>query len=76
MPTYNVYIPTRHHILNKPDITEGEYDDLGYKFNLNRVSPAGYLNTLKGYHVHPSTNPRPVVDMSKQKHHKKWRRLS
>jgi len=30
MPTYNVYVPTRNHILDKPNMLDGENDDLGY----------------------------------------------
>jgi hypothetical protein len=30
MPTYNSYVPTRSHIMNKPDMLDGDRDDLGY----------------------------------------------
>lgn len=53
MPTYNTFVPTRNHVLNKPDMLDGENDDLGYRFNLNRISPVNYLNTLKGYKMLP-----------------------
>ena len=53
MPSYNTYVPTRNHILNKPDMMDGYNDDLGYRFNLNRLSPANYLNTLKTYQSLP-----------------------
>jgi len=53
MPTYNVYVPTRTHIMDKPDMMDGEKDDLGYRMNVDRVSPYHYLNTLKGYKMMP-----------------------
>ena len=30
MPTYNTYMPTRTHLMDKPDMLDGEKDDLGY----------------------------------------------
>lgn len=30
MPTYNTYMPTRTHLMDKPDMNEPEKDDLGY----------------------------------------------
>ena len=76
MPTYNVYVPTRTHILDKPDMLDGEKDDLGYQFNLNRVSPVHYLNTMKGYKMLPKADVKPSMDPHKPKFYKKWRRLS
>jgi hypothetical protein len=76
MPTYNSYVPTRSHIMNKPDMLDGDRDDLGYQFHMNRLSPTGYLNTLKGYKMLPKAAPRPVLDPHKPKFYKKYRRLS
>lgn len=53
-----------------------EADDLGYKFNVNRVSPAHYLNTMKGYKMMPKANIREYKNADKPKFYKKWRRLS
>ncbi len=53
VPTDNVYIPTRQTIMNKPDLLEGDRDDVSYKFNMNRLSPAHTLNTLKGFKMNP-----------------------
>jgi hypothetical protein len=76
MPTYNTYMPTRTHIMDKPDMMEPEKDDLGYQMNLNRVSPYSYLNTLKGYKMLPKPADRPALNPHKPKFYKKWRRLS
>ena len=76
MPTYNVYMPTKTHILDRPDMMDGENDDLGYRFNLNRVSPVSYLNTLKGYKMLPRPGVRPTLELSRPKFNKKWRRIS
>jgi hypothetical protein len=29
MPAYNTYMPTRTHLMDKPDMLDGEKDDLG-----------------------------------------------
>lgn len=76
MPTYNTYVPTKHHILDKPDMMDGDNDDLGYRFNMNRVSPMHYLNSMKGYKMLPRPSMRPQLDPHKPKFYKKWRRLS
>jgi len=76
MPTYGVYVPTRNHILDKPDMMDAQADDLSYRFNLNRVSPAHYLNTLKGNKMMPQPDTKPKLDPHKHKFYKKWRRLS
>jgi hypothetical protein len=76
MPSYNTYMPTKTHLLNKPDMLDGENDDLGYQFNMNRLSPTGYLNTLRGYKMLPKADLRPRIDPFKPKFYKKYRRLS
>lgn len=76
MPTYNVYVPTRNHILDKPDMLDAQADDLSFRFNMNRLSPAHYLNTLKGYKMMPPAEKRIYYDAHKVKFYKKWRRLS
>ncbi len=76
MPTYNTYMPTKTHLLSKPDMLDGDNDDLGYRFNVNRVSPSEYLNTLKGYKMLPKANLRMSADMHRPKFYKKYRRLS
>jgi hypothetical protein len=76
MPTYNTYMPTKTHLLDKPDMMDGERDDLGYRYNLNRLSPQGYLSTLKGFKMSPKPMAKPVVDFNKPKFYKKYRRLS
>ena len=76
VPTYNVYMPTRTHIMDKPDMMDGEKDDLGYKMNLNRVSPFFYLHTLKGNKMLPKPAERRTVNLDRPKFNKKFRRLS
>jgi len=76
MPTYNVYIPTRHHLMDKPDMMDAQADDLSYKFNLNRLSPVNYLNTLKGYKMLPRPALKPSLEPHRKKFYKKYRRLS
>lgn len=76
MPTYNTYMPTRTHLMDKPDMLDGEKDDLGYQMNLNRLSPFYYLNTLKGNKMMPKAAEKPKLDPHKQKFYKKWRRMS
>jgi hypothetical protein len=75
MPTYNVYIPTRHHIMNKPDMMDGDKEDLSYRFNMNRLSHFDYLNTMKGYKMSPKPDFRIRFDKPKTKF-ALWRRLS
>ena len=75
MPSYNTYMPTKTHLMDKPDMMDGENDDLGYRFNLNRVSPQGYLSTLKGFKMSPKPRSKEVVDFFKPKF-VKYRRLS
>jgi len=76
MPTYNTYVPTKTHVLEKPDMLDADHDDLGYRFNLHRLSPTGYLNTLKGYKMLPKATAKPVLDPHKPKFYKRYRRLS
>lgn len=76
MPTYNTYVPTRTHILDKPDMLDGENDDLGYQFNVNRVSPMYYMNTLKGYKMLPKASQKHALDPHKPKFFKRYRGLS
>jgi hypothetical protein len=76
MPTYNTYMPTRNHVLDKPDMLDGENDDLGYRFKVNRLSPTQYLNTLKGYKMLPKPAERPRIDHDKHRFYKNYRRLS
>lgn len=57
MPTYNTYIPTRNNVIDRPDMMDAEHDDLGYRFDMNRVTPLHYLNTLKGYKMSPEAGP-------------------
>lgn len=76
MPTYNTYMPTRTHLMDKPDMMDPEKDDLGYQMKENRISPVYYLNTLKGNKMLPRPSPRPVLNFHKPKWYKKWRRLS
>lgn len=76
MPTYNTYVPTRTHILNKPDMLDADHDDLGYQFNLSRVSPMSYHNTLKGYKMMPKASSKVNPEFGKPKFVNKWRRLS
>lgn len=77
MPDYNVFMPTKNHLMNRPDMLDGDNDDLGYRYNLNRVSPAHYLNTLKAYKMSPpaENKPTPPTSMYKPKF-ARWRRLS
>ena len=76
-PDYNVFMPTKNHLMNRPDMLDGDNDDLGYRYNLNRLSPAHYLNTLKAYKMSPSAEkmPGPPTAMYKPKF-ARWRRLS
>lgn len=76
MPTYNTYMPTRTHLMDKPDMLDGEKDDLGYQMNVNRLSPFYYLNTLKGNKMMPKAGEKVKLDPHKQKYYKKWRRMS
>lgn len=47
MPTYNVYVPTKEHLIPKPNLTEDHDDETGFKFGVNRMSAFQYLNPLK-----------------------------
>jgi len=33
MPTYNTYMPSRHHIMAKPDLNDEKANDVSYKYN-------------------------------------------
>lgn len=57
MPTYNTFMPMRYHVLDKPSMLDGDKDDLGFQFRAHRISPAGYLNTLKGNKMMPQAAP-------------------
>ena len=48
VPFYNVYIPTKNTLINKPKMNDEANDETSYRYNLNRLSPYYYLNTLKG----------------------------
>lgn len=76
MPTYNIYIPTRNNIMNRPNMADGDKDDLSYRYDVNRMSPYHYLNTLKGYPMKPAAADRPVTNFFKPRFYHKWRRLS
>lgn len=75
MPTYNTFMPTKTHLMDKPDMFDAENDDLGYRFNAQRLSSSGYLSTLKGFKMLPKALKKPIVDMNKPKFNK-YRRLS
>ena len=47
LPENNYYVPPRQHIVPKPNFLDGDKEEEGYRYNLNRVSPALYLNPLK-----------------------------
>ena len=47
-PTYNVYMPTKNSLIPRPNMKDDAHDDVAYRYNLNRLSPHFYLNTLKG----------------------------
>ena len=34
MPTYNVYVPTKEHLLPKPNLVEDNDDESGFRFNV------------------------------------------
>jgi hypothetical protein len=40
-------MPTRHHIMQKPDLDDETGNDVSYKFGVSRVSQHHYLNPLK-----------------------------
>jgi hypothetical protein len=33
-PSYNIYVPTKEHIIPKPDLTQDNDDETGYKFGI------------------------------------------
>jgi hypothetical protein len=47
-PTYNLYIPTKNTLIQRPKMSDDAADETSYRYNLNRLSPYHYLNTLKG----------------------------
>ena len=52
VPENNVYVPPRQHVMKKPDLYDDTHDEVSYQFNMHRVSPYHYLNTLKGKTSH------------------------
>lgn len=77
IPNYNIYIPTRHTLMKKPDMHDEQHDDLSYRYNVHRMTPYHYLNTLKGHHMWPlPAERRPHLEYGKPKFYNKWRRLS
>ena len=77
IPTYNVYVPTRYHTINRPNLLDDSNDDTSYRYNLNRLSPYSYLNTMKGYKMNPQPGERVrPKNMGKPKVGGKNRRLS
>ena len=62
--------------MDKPDMLDGDKDDLGYQLNVNRVSPYFFLNTLKGNKNLPKAGLKDKMEILKPKVDKKWRRLS
>lgn len=76
VPSYNVYMPTKNHVVNKPNMLDDRGDDTSYRYNEHRVSPYFFLNTLKGYKM--GTNV-PLKKRPFEREHKrsiKWKRLS
>jgi hypothetical protein len=57
IPTYNVYLPTRSTSFNKPNMFDGDKEDVGYRYNMNRMSPYHTFNPLKGYSLLPRPPP-------------------
>jgi hypothetical protein len=62
--------------MEKPDMLDGDKDDLGYQMNVNRISPYYYLNTLKGNKMMPKAAEKPKINPHKPKFYKSWRRIS
>lgn len=57
LPRYNLYVPARQTIMPKPKLGDERNDDTSYRFDVNRVTPYHYLNTLKGYKMNPQAAP-------------------
>ena len=47
MPSYNVYVPPRHHILPKPNLNDEKDDEVSLRYNMSRLSAHHYHNPLK-----------------------------
>jgi hypothetical protein len=64
--------------MKKPDLTDSRNDDTSYRYDLNRISPHHYLNTLKAYNLMPAAKdvPRNMFMMKTGTKFMKYRRLS
>jgi hypothetical protein len=38
-PTYNAYLPTRQHIMEKPNVLDDRTDGMPYKYGLMKMGP-------------------------------------
>lgn len=59
-PVETSYIPTRNHILAKPNLLDNVGEDEGFRYNMSRISPYHYHNPLKAY----SNRPLPEITQS------------
>jgi len=56
----NTYVPTRTTIMKIPNLSDKRNDDTSYRYDLHRISPHHYLNTLKTYKLMPeATDKKP-----------------
>ena len=46
-PATNVYLPTRHSVFPRPFLGDEKEDDVGFRYNQQRISPFHALNPLK-----------------------------
>lgn len=57
VPDNNVYVPPRQYVMKRPDLYDDAHDEVSYQFNMKRVSPYHYLNTLKGHKLNAFVEP-------------------
>lgn len=74
-----MYIPNKNTMAARPSMIDHDEDELGFRFNMTRMSPYQYHNPLKAYPNLPHYQKVPLEDMRKKYYlsfHKKWRRMS
>lgn len=83
-PVHNSYVPVRHTIMPKPDLSN-KNEELGYRYNnfadksttRDPINPIGRLSPLQGTKMNPRPpNYAPYWKDWSSKKFPKWRRLS
>lgn len=62
--------------MKRPDLADKRNDDISYRYDLHRISPHHYLNTLKGYKLMPAASNYPLPELPKGDIFVRNRRLS